>query len=362
MIDVYPDKLTYFTHNRVNDKFCLIITEAIINKVVLHESKLYKERIMLVCHENENIYEVIGRVECQDSDILFIPAQYFGFPSPDTVKSTQRFITLACSTSTGTGLEDIPTVLETCYNHTPEQLQHKANILFDKIEGAYSLDFINEEFKTKATLEINEKCLWHEICGMIKQGGDTIAPIGEVAITHCDFDNLITPALDISGEIVLHGIPIVNSFFQGDQYFFKRDEIFQRLSSLEKSPVIANVKNGKIIEMKAVNPKKTDLINYFETLFDMDKQFRTIIELGIGINDAIEILPFNAAYNESFSNGNYCIHYGIGKRETTKYHIDVICPGTKLKPDNGNAFSLNLPPKIQRKTKGSCPCTDESPP
>lgn len=360
MINVYPDKLTYFSHNRVNEKFCLIITEAIIDKVVLHNSNTYKQTIKIVCHEDEDIYEIIRRAECQACDIFFIPALYLsnGFPSTDTVKSNQRYLTLACSTSTDTRLEYIPAVLETCYQHTPSQLQRKADILFETVDGSYSLEFINEEFQTKATLEINKKCLWNEICGLIQQGGDTISPVGEIAITHFDFDNLKTPALDMNGEIVLHGKPIVHSFFRGIEYFKKRDEIFKNLSLLEQVPIIATLKNGKIMQLKEAIHKKSGLIEYFESLFNIDKRFRTIIELGIGVNDAVKLLPFNTTYNESFSNGDYCLHYGIGKRETTQYHIDVICPGTKLIPDNGKKLSLNPPSIIQRRTKSSCPCAD----
>ena len=70
-----------------------------------------------------------------------------------------------------------------------------------------------------------------------------------------------------------------------------------------------------------------------EALFRIDSRYRKVWELGFAINTRHELLPGNTAMNETFGGTAGTLHFGLGLTPYTQYHLDIICPLTRVLSD-----------------------------
>jgi hypothetical protein len=170
--------------------------------------------------------------------------------------------------------------------------------------------------------------------------------------------------LAINGEVSLKGFTIVHT---GKVSFLPTDQarIYKELSVLERHAAIAKIENGVITKLQATHPSVEPAKSILESLFTVDSRYASIWELGFGINTNLELWPENTAMNEVYGGDSGVVHWGLGLTPFTQYHLDIICPGTKVLSNTGEILigsttqklAKGSEAKMVRNTAVACPCT-----
>ena len=102
---------------------------------------------------------------------------------------------------------------------------------------------------------------------------------------------------------------------------------------LLKTPLILNIKNGKIIEIKSKNNKNKNYVN--QILGKLNSKKRILGELGFGLNPKAKLCG-SMLIDEGVLGG---VHFGFGSNFTfggknkIDFHLDFICTKATIKLD-----------------------------
>jgi hypothetical protein len=143
--------------------------------------------------------------------------------------------------------------------------------------------------------------------------------------------------LVVNGEITLCGQPIIHV---GAASFLREDQacIYQQLAYVRDHALIASLHDGVITKLYATHPSTWPALNMMQALFTVDSRYRILWEIGIGLNSTLKLLSGNHAMNEMFGGENGTVHWGFGLTPYTQYHMDFICPSTRIFGDNGTVL------------------------
>ena len=97
---------------------------------------------------------------------------------------------------------------------------------------------------------------------------------------------------------------------------------------------------------KLAKAEARDAARYFNMLREIDSRYGVILEMGFGCNFTHELIYSNSAMNEVHGNPTGVLHLGFGLLPYTQYHLDIICPGIRLKSPLGQEL---LGPNAQLK-------------
>lgn len=286
----------------------------------------------------------------------------------ESVKPQQmgrRKLAVMVSNSTPTSQEAIKHFIGVIEATDSQSQKMFADHFFDILERANSLQIINEQYSTSAHFShLNETYEWFEQAGPLPWGGQQIVPSGEISVLpmgHGQYSG--DRNLAINGEISLKGFTILHS---GKASFLLKDQarIYNEIGVLEEYALIATVADGIITKLYATHPSVESAKSMLEKLFAVDSRYSRIWEIGFGINTELKILPGNNAMNEVYGGAYGAIHWGLALHPYTQYHIDFICPDTKILSDTGEIligsqnkiFSGKNQEKVVRHSATACPC------
>ncbi len=373
MLDIYPEKFSSYVGKR-NSNFCLLVTPELHDQVRLHDSELYQDVFLLTCKHEEDINQLLKSKKLHNSDIFFIPFGYDQFnplPKYENVSHHQRILVASCLPSTPNNLKQVAMGLEAAYKTDVESLVERAGIFFDKLDGCSGLYFINQVYNTSAFLMLDEDCVCTEILGNLGQGEFGLMPSGEVALSQQDFKNINIPTFHMQGEIILQGHSIVHLIeFRNTQALQFQEKIYTSLLPLLEHGVKVTLEQGEIISMQPMHDSAAKACEGLQDLFALDKQYKKITELGVGMNPNIQLVEDNCSMNEAYGGEHNCLHVGLGT-SSTRYHVDILCPGTVITTDTGhvlvgqpekNKHLLDVLDKkhsktmLQRNQNGHCVC------
>lgn len=163
--------------------------------------------------------------------------------------------------------------------------------------------------------------------------------------------------------MAFQGFPILHS---GKSSFRREDQdrIYKILSSLENHAVIATVEDGWITKLRATHSSVRRVKSMLQALFNVDLRYQLIWEMGFGINTSLKLWPGNTAMNEVYGAESGAIHWGLGLTPFTQYHLDIICPNTRVFADTGEILiglhsqerSSDRQEEIVHNTATACPC------
>jgi limonene-1,2-epoxide hydrolase len=237
------------------------------------------------------------------------------------------------------------------------------------------LELFDDACDTHATFyHLDATYEWFEQLGSLDWGSQQLVPSGEISVLplfHGSYDPSKRP--HVMGEITLQGYPIVHS---GRPAFLLEDQarIYGKLALLEHYPVIATVEHGVIRALRATHKKAKPAVDMLQRLFDVDSRYRSIWGIGFGINGNHTMYPGNVGMNEVHGGAFGAIHWGLGLTPWTQYHIDIICPGTRVAANTGEIL-IGPPPRttagrlsgpvgysgMRRNQVDACPCTKSLP-
>ncbi len=359
MYCVNPDAFKQFgeiTH----ESFYLAITRELKDVVSVKTSRKYSSVHCIIVPAEKDFYEVVQSLP-EDAHIVWIPFGRRGgaFSRRGSIKANQKLMTFLCMNAPVT-IDMVLHFLKVLEKTNPDQQVELAEKFFDKLSRAQFVEFINTQYATKATLEIDFDCLWSEMYGYIPKGWQQLVPNGEVALTHQkntpeNFDPL--SALKISGSVIFQGCPLLSR--QSTEPYITNTElmrIYKELEPLRTGGTLQVVlKNGMITDLLPLTSNAESAKRMLEALFAVDERYRTLFEIGFGFNTAIELYPGNCVMNEAYAGVDGCVHFGIGA-EITNYHFDIICPGTQVISSAGETLIKASDGGLNRKPDSACPC------
>jgi hypothetical protein len=311
--------------------FCFVTNSELIDRFALERTGGYAGYKVIPYDVEGTFHKLLAETIPEPAHVLVAsPQVFFRSPDPDHLGSRRKLIAMACN-STPTSLEAIAHFLDVMERTDPDAQQDFAERFFEQGERTKHMQIIDDVHGTRAIFEhLNDDYEWNQQAGPIDWGEQQIAPMGELSVLPADiwiFNDRLS--LAVNGEITLKGVPILHS---GEPSFLREDQarIHAKLYGMRDHAIIATVENGIITALKGTSPGAAPIVDMLERMFDVDSRYRTIWELGFAINTTHTLLDGNVAMNEVHGATNGALHFGIGLTPYTQYHMDIICPGTRV--------------------------------
>jgi len=294
--------------------FRVLTNPSWVDRFRIEDDDRYESTGVIVFKNNEDLFEVLNADVVPIPLHLLVVAPDSGFSSPvmGLLGRSCKLLVMPCN-SCVINTNDINYYLTVMENTDPVVQKEWSDHFFRHGETAKTISFIDEAVGTCARFNhLAEAYEWFEQLGPVDWGGQQFCPAGEISVLpmfHGQYDP--SRFLAISGQIALHGLPIVHS---GAPSFLRDDQerIFAELAFLRDSVLVAIIENGVIKSLQSFDSGGARVKAMLESLFTVDSRYRVIWEIGIGANTAMTPLPGNRTPNESYGHQNGCVHWGFG--------------------------------------------------
>ena len=204
--------------------------------------------------------------------------------------------------------------------------------------------------------------VWNQQAGELQPGEQQIAPAGELSVLPMeitDFDP--GRRLRLNGAVTLRGEPIVHAGYPGAPAAAQAD-LYARLAPLRRHPVVAEIEDGVIIGCRAAtdSPPGAAVAAALNELLTAEPGYRTVWELGFGINTAMTTVPANCGLNEVYGADHGVVHLGLGLTPFTRFALTFLCPDARLTVGDetliGPPAPVPVAGRLNRNRSGSCGC------
>jgi len=210
-----------------------------------------------------------------------------------------------------------------------------ADKFLDAVSEADVLRLVDRGQHTECSFDPGDAdYVWNQQAGPLEPGEHQIAPAGELSVLPMEiteFDSSRTLAMD--GTLALRGEPIVHAGYDADPALAREQaRLYERLTALRRHPVVIEVAAGVITGCRAGNPtpEAARVTRTLNELFDEDTRYRTVWELGFGINTEMSVVAANCGMNEVFGGTNGVVHLGLGLTPFTRFALTFLCPDTAV--------------------------------
>lgn len=359
-IDVKPWKLRQF--DSPAQSFCLVTDPALAPLFTFSRDQAQKTMVVTLGPEDD-LGQLLCRDTPDDADILIICRQSF-LTSPDySTIGKRRIVVMPCA-STPVSIEQVGYFLHVAELTDPAAQARRAEEFFQSLSEASNVRIVDERLGAACQFDpFGGEYVWNQQAGPLLPGEQQIAPAGELSVLPMEIDEFDSSrALSLNGTLVLRGWPIVHAGYEPGLSAAQRN-LYEKLLPLHRNPVLMHVRDGVITgcEDPARTVEGADLITAFDDLFSADSRYRTIWELGFGINTDMAVTPGNCGLNEPYGAGGGVVHFGLGLTPYTKFALTFICPGTSIvdgggKVLMGRASHPENAQRIQPVRRAGCGC------
>lgn len=267
--------------------------------------------------------------------LVILPRHYFKSPEPALLGRQRKLATMACF-STPTSDAAIRHFIACAEATDPDAQTRMADEFFERGERAAQLHFVDDEYGTEARFaHLSDSLSWHEQVGSMAWGQQQLFPSGEVSVLPVDvFGQDIEARFDFNGTLALQGIPVLHA---GTPSFLPMDQarIHAALATLREHAVIATVCDGLVTDLVPTHSHCVPAAHMLEAMFAVDSRYRSLLEIGFGMNTTLTPFPGNAAMNEVYGGTHGVVHFGLGLIPYTQYHLDLLSPGTRVLDSHG---------------------------
>jgi hypothetical protein len=235
---------------------------------------------------------------------------------------------------------------------------------FDAVERTEVLRIVDPGYGTEAVFRpAAADYAWNQQAGPLEPGEQQIVPAGELSVLPVDITDFDADAcLAVTGTLALRGWPIVHrADVPAD--LPEQAELFAALRGLAGSPVVVEVDEGVIQSHHAVAEGGRRAAAALEQLFSTDPRYRTLWELGFGINAELQQLPENCGPNEVYGGPAGAFHLGVGLTPWTRWALTFSCPGSAVTDAGGTVLlggdRAGAAPgrrRLSRRFTASCGC------
>lgn len=361
---VHPERYRQFGEPD-GASFCLITNPDLKDRFVIQDRGAYRSTTTVTFDVGDSVEDLLRTAVPERAHILVISPQWlFRSPLAEHLGSTRKLMAMPCN-STPTSLPAIAHFLKAMERTDPNAQQVFADRFFELAESSDQLEIVDDRYGTRAVFQhLAADYEWNLQAGVLEWGAQQLAPSGEISALPTQvmqFDPSLR--LEIDGELALRGQPIVHS---GMPSFSRSDQarLYERLAAAQEHAMIATVRGGVVTGLQATHPDAEPAAQMLDSLFEVDSRYRTIWELGVGINAALELVPGNLGMNEVYGSLNGTVHCGFGLTPFTQYAIIVLCPGSRLYGRDRAVLAgppwpaqpQTAKPRIIRRTTAGCAC------
>jgi hypothetical protein len=334
-IRLSPSRFRQFGETTGNT-FCLVTSPKLRNTFEIVQEGDYKEYRIIVYDGTKKFDELLSdnTIPRLSHVLVITPEHYFHSPQSKYLEYIKLCV-MPCN-STPTSTKAIRHFLQCSEETDPLEQEKKADIFFEKCESSDFLRLIDGKNETSATFfHLEEGLKWHEQIGTLQWGEQQLIPSGEISVLPVEiFTKGINSSLNLNGQLALKGIPVLHS---GTPSFCLEDQerIFKILSGMIHHAVIVTLKEGIVVDIHPSHHTVKQASEMLAAFYSVDSRYQTLIEIGFSINDHLTLFPGNLSMNEVFSEPFGTVHFGFGLIPHTQYHLDIVCPGTKVLNERG---------------------------
>lgn len=310
-------------------QFCLVTHSRLLDQFSFDESGDYTAYNKIAFDPTDDLDSLLAKLPEPSHVLVVLPDRLFESPTPDKV-GRRKLAVMPCA-STHMTPESIRPALEMLERVDIPTMQAVADRFFDVGQQGDQLEIVDAGYGTRATFaHLNDDYEWFEQAGAIDWGGQQFAPCGEISVLplfHGRYDSRLS--FPINGEIAIKGCPILHS---GRPSHLANDQarLHGQLATMTDHAIIATVHEGWITDLKATHPTVRPAVDTLNRMIEIDSRYALIWEVGFGINHTSDLISGNVATNEVYGGRYGSIHWGLGLTPWTQYHLDIVCPGTRI--------------------------------
>jgi len=248
----------------------------------------------------------------------------------------------------------------------PAAQADRADEFFSTVAAAGTLRLLDDARHTECAFDAaGGDYVWHQQAGELGPGEQQIAPAGELSVLPMEITEFDpTRRLALTGTVTLQGEPIVHAGYDGSLAGAQAD-LYSGLTALRRDPVVIDLADGLVTRCRAgaATPGSARAAATLNDLFDADPRYRTVWELGFGINNAMDVVPANCGMNEVYGADHGVVHFGVGLTPFTAFALTFLCPATRFVAGDQTVIGAPGPVpaegsrrRITRTREASCGC------
>jgi hypothetical protein len=356
------------------DTFCLVTDSDLADEFILDDAgglngaygaKPYGNSLIVPVDAARPLDTVLADDVPSSADVVVIRrGAFLSSPDAELIGAGRRIVVMPCA-STPVTLENIRYFLTVVERTDPSAQAKRAEQFFEAVEESGGLRFADDERSTACEFDpAGGDYVWNQQAGFLGPGEQQIAPAGELSVLPIeitDFD--ADRRLAMNGTLTLHGTPIVHAGYDAT-LLDPQARLYERLAALHRHPVMLEVRDGVVVGVRGGErtAESDAIVATFDELFTEDPRYRTIWELGFGINTDMRTVPGNCGLNEPYGATDGVVHIGIGLTPYTRFALTFLCPSTVVTDSSDTIVLGSSPPlghgirKIKRTYAASCGC------
>lgn len=342
----------------------MVTTAELADDIVIDDGHAYDKVMVMPIGSGDELTTVLQAGLPDRADVLVVcPGLFVTSPSAAAIGDERRVAIMPCG-STPTTRENIRYFLDVIERTDPAAQADRAERFFSAVSDAKELLLVDVERGTTCRFDPGDDDDWNQQAGPLAWGEQQIAPAGELSVLPTEITQFDSArALALSGALTLRGWPIVHAGYEmalADE----QAELYDKLVPLHRNPVIVDIEAGVIVACRpgADTAKAAAAAAVLDNLLTRDPRYRTVWELGFGINTAMSVVPGNCGLNEPYGGTDGVIHIGLGLTPFTRFALTFLCPDSALTDQTGTSLigqQLGSAParrRIKRTYEASCGC------
>jgi hypothetical protein len=311
--------------------FYLITNPELAEHIELVGDSRYRECSVMAWPAGVPFEQLLERISEPASVVAVSPHRLFRSP-PDIGR--RKMMVFACA-STPVSLDVLGGFVAAAGRVSPAAEEQQAAQFFDRAREAELLQIEDRQLGTRARFwHLDDSYEWHQQAGPLAWGDQQIAPSGELSVTPGDimeFDGsrrlAITGTLALQGPVIVHGDATGRSL--ADQA-----RLHAQLDALRLHPVVLTLEVGEIVAIRATSAGGKAAAEALDQLLAGDARYRTVQEIGFGINRSFELAPGNVGMNEPYGGAHGVVHFGLGLTPTTQFALTFLSPRSVVRGKN----------------------------
>jgi len=345
--------------------FCVVTTAELADDMVIADGHAYDKVMVLPIGSGDGLTTLLQADIPARADVLVIcPGLFVTSPSAAAIGSQRRISIMPCGSTPATRA-NIRYFLDVIERTDPAAQADRAEQFFRAVSDAEELLVIDTERGTTCRFDpADEDYDWNQQAGPLEWGEQQIAPAGELSVLPTEITRFDSArALALNGALTLRGWPIVHAGYEL-ALAQEQAELYDKLVPLYRNPVTLDIEDGVIVACRpgADTTKAAATAAVLDGLLADDPNYRTVWELGFGINTAMNVVPSNCGLNEPFGGTDGVIHIGLGLTPFTRFALTFLCPDSVLADQTGTSLigrqlgSARPRRRIKRTREASCGC------
>ncbi|MEU2868486.1 hypothetical protein ABZ769_04685 [Streptomyces olivoreticuli] len=292
--------------------------------------------------------------------LVACPGRFLASPGPRELGDRRLVVLPAGSTPLTAG--HVRYLLQTAAHTDIARQEAMAEEFFDRAGTTERLLITDDDAGTEAEFDLTSPdCVWNQQAGVLGDGEQQIFPPGKLSATAAEITTFSADARlsGLTGALTLRGWPVVHRGADPDDAPGQQ-RLFEALAPLVNLPVRLDVAGGLITGVTPGQPSAAPAARALEELLSAEPLYRTIWELGFGINTDTEIVPANCGPNEVYGAGHGVVNLGLGVTPTTRFALAFLMPRSSLLTSDGTALlgarKAVRRGRMQRVSSAGCGC------